>query len=168
MNKLKNFVLKLNEANMKGASIKIGEAIAEIKSGYSKIEKIFNKLQYDANSPELENLDKIKSALHDLEVTFSTPGSKPIGLSPAGLRLSKLDISRLIEYLDKIATFKKFRNPNASYDDSYYIKVPYELLVKYGFSHAVFDKIESNTIDNGGGIYADETTGAITIYGGTG
>ena len=155
---------ELSESKVGDVYISIGEAIEEIASGYKKLDKLIKFMKLKPESPENQNLYKLKHVLIDLKTTFGD--SYDFEDKKAPVQLTKLNVYRLIDYLDSLATFKQYRDVNASYDDQHYINIPYDLLVRYGLTKRVLDKINNNTEEYSGYISTDEKKKTVSISGG--
>lgn len=155
---------ELDESKVGDMYISIGEAIEEIEGGYKKLEKLIKPMNLKPGSPENQNLYKLKHAIIDLKTMFGdsyefqSNSKKPV-------ELYKMDVMKLIDYLDSLSTFSKYRDLNAQYDDEYYMDVPQDLLVRYGLTDKVLSKIQSNTEEYGGNIMYNTKKNTISITG---
>ena len=71
---------------------------------------------------------------------------------------------QIIDYLDDIPAFKKYRNKNANYDDVYF-KIPTDVFIKVlGWTNSDIDKIRDGLEDYEGTI--DYHKDGIYIFGG--
>lgn len=158
---------QLNESKVGDFYINIGEAIDNIDSESKKLGKLLKKLPKSKKGPMpiLLNLEKIESAIYDLKKIFSE--SYDFGRDRSGIKLKAKNfaIEDVVDRLDDIATFKRYKNFGAEYDDPIYIDVPYELMDKYGFNKRLLQKIEDNTYEYGHHISFDDNKKILTIHG---
>lgn len=154
---------ELKESKVGDVYISIGEAIEEIESGYKKLEKLIKPMNLKPGSRENQNLYKLRHSLIDLKTMFSD--SYDFKDTKSG-GLTKLDVIKLIDYLDSLASFSIYRDRRAEYDDTFYYDIPYTLLDKYGLTKKVLDKINSNTEDYHGNIGFDDKKKMVHITGG--
>jgi len=155
---------ELKESKVGDLMISIGEVIEEMDRSHKKLEKLINKMGLKLNSPEMLNLKKVKSAIYDLKRIFSESYDFGTDRSSRKARAKKFVVEDVVDTLDDIATFKKYRNPVAYYDGPIYTDVPYDLMDKYGFTKKILQKIQDNTYEYGHHISFDDKKRLLTIY----